>query len=172
MLSAGIDGDTTWGYQTLKLRTVGDNQGVVIQDHFKLLLDKRQLDKLNRAFGEERAGLPKAKVERWFEVYLRQLYKWITQELGEILRRELEGMRVDFLFSVPTTWDQDTKDDYLKVIKAAGFGSVDNEMHTSKISLNEAEAAAIFVALCHPKEAEHQFKVSRHDGGGMLVLAS
>jgi hypothetical protein len=66
-------------------------------------------------------------------------------------------MRVDFLFSVPTTWKMEVRRDYLKIIKRAGFGSA--KLHKPSISLNEAEAAAVFIALCHPKEAKNEFKV-------------
>ena len=167
MLSAGIGGGNRWGYQTLKLRTGGGNQVV---ERFKLLLDKRQLAELNTPF-DEVAALSKDKVETWFKDYLHKLYEWITQELGSILQKKLEDMKVDFLFSVPTTWDQETKDDYLNIIKVSGFGSASNQIHTPRISLNEAEAAAIFIALCHPKEADHKFKVSKQVGIRILILA-
>ena len=167
MLSAGTG---TWGYQTLRLRTAG-HQDVAIKERFKLLLDKRQLAKLNSAIGRSQAELSKASVDTWFKNYLQKLYEWITQELGSIRQKKLEDMKVDFLFSVPTTWDQETKDDYLNIIKVSGFGSVDNQMHTPSISLNEAEATAIFIALCHPKKPEHEFKVSRQVDERTLILA-
>lgn len=163
MLSTGIEGDKTWGYQNLKLRTVGDNQSAMAQkyiEYFKLLLDKGQLDDLNRSFDKQRDEISMAKVASWFKEYLHQLYDWITRELGKIHQKELKDMRVDFLFSVPTMWDQGTKEDYLRIIKEAGFGGVENQIHTPRISLNEVEAADIFVALCHPREAAHESKVS------------
>jgi hypothetical protein len=162
MISAGFGQEVSWGYGASNRRGA---RGHVIEDHFKLLLDPKQLDQLNADIKHDQKDaelIDMNRIRSWFEIYLKKLYEWIRVKLedpedGILNGRTLDEMRVDFLFSVPSTWKKEVTKDYLKIIRRAGFDSA--RLHKSSISLNEAEAAAVFIALCHPKEAKNEFKV-------------
>jgi len=78
--------------------------------------------------------------------YLREVY-------GQI-KRSIEGnvgswkdKRVEFIFSLPTTWQaMNITTDFERAIKAAGFGQENTDKHSAKLELTEAEAAAVYVA--------------------------
>jgi hypothetical protein len=56
-----------------------------------------------------------------------------------------ETTRIEFVFSVPTTWEpQPTVAKFKKIAMRAGWGSC--RLHTASIGLTEAEAAAVYVA--------------------------
>ncbi len=79
--------------------------------------------------------------------YLRQVYLHVKNSIeAEIGRHGLgrwSDMRVEFLFSVPTTWTSPTVVNAFKaVIRNAGFG-VEGPRHTAEVDLTEAEAAAV-----------------------------
>jgi hypothetical protein len=66
-----------------------------------------------------------------------------------------EDARVEFIFSVPTTWKVNpTVERFRKIISMAGFGR--HPTHTAVIGLTEAEAAAVHTA----KDTPAIFRVS------------
>lgn len=67
--------------------------------------------------------------------------------MGELASR-WEDAKIEFVFSVPTTWKPTTVERFRKIILAAGFGSSAN--HTASIGLTEAEAAAVHTARSMP----------------------
>ena len=78
-----------------------------------------------------------------------------TKLQGEIGRR-WDDLKIEFLFSVPTTWKpHPTVERFRTIVKRAGFGRVNN--HTVDIGLTEAEAAAVHTV----RESPASFNVSK-----------
>lgn len=108
-----------------------------IEELFKLWLDPCYE-------GEARHGVPVDEARKWFVDYLRCLHEATQGHLDDSYPR-WRGKQVEFLFSVPTTWkNPSTIANSEKLIKEAGFGKRPN--HNARISLTEAEAAAVYVS--------------------------
>lgn len=81
--------------------------------------------------------------------YFRFLYRTIEARLRGELASRWEDAKIEFIFSVPTTWKPiPTVERFKKIIAAAGFGS--SPSHTAAIGLTEAEAAAVHTARSMP----------------------
>lgn len=141
--SPGRSGASAWGYEARA------SSITYVQQYFKLLLDRNIAKddfKGDDLTEEEHHG----QVVTWFENYLECLYKHIKENFTAEIERATEevctwgNIRVEFLFSFPTTWDLPVVKDYEKIIRRAGYGSVRG--HSAEISISEAEAAAIYTA--------------------------
>jgi hypothetical protein len=144
----------TWGFQITQSKR--DNPRTRVEEHFKLLLDQKILDEVNT---EPTAQLTMGQVQGWFETFLKMLYDWTTEQLKglKVIEKPLQGASVEFIFSVPTTWEEETVSDYHRVIQKAGFGTVLG--HSAEIGLNEAEAAAVHTAIYNATEDTDGYKV-------------
>jgi hypothetical protein len=121
------DGLASWGYQCDP-----SEESLEYNELFKLYLDPMYKDQ---------DAPPYEEVQRWFCDYLKSLYKYIVTHLQE-RDKQFHNKRVDFVFSVPTTWKHPgTHANIERLIKSAGFGKSSN--HTVAITLTEAEAAAV-----------------------------
>lgn len=119
----------TWGFLIDR-----ENDDLDVQDLFKLYLDPVYQD----AF-EDQPTLDEAR--KWFTDYLKFLFRAITQHFDESFPR-WASREVEFLFSVPTTWKNPAMIAEIEsLLKRSGFGERTN--HVAKITLTEAEAAAI-----------------------------
>lgn len=130
---------------------------------FKLLLDKEVLQRAGSKFSSK-------EVEKWYVDFLTELYKHIKSTM-KAQRSEAWAGKVQFLFSVPTTWNPATTNLYEKLIKDAGFGK-ERKSHKVSVSWTEAQAAAIYTA----KNLEQQFKQGDvllicDSGGGTTDIA-
>ncbi|KAF8242077.1 actin-like ATPase domain-containing protein [Wilcoxina mikolae CBS 423.85] len=134
----------TWGFE-INQRTRDDSRNQ-IEEHFKLLLNREYLNQVNPG---DTILVTTERVQGWFEKFLTKLYDWTSKELKALTETNLEDMKVEYIFSVPAAWEEETISDYLRIIKQAGFGSVDD--HKASIGLNEAEAAAVQTAIYNPK---------------------
>jgi hypothetical protein len=144
--------NTTWGFEITQSQH--DDGHIVVDDNFKLLLDQQILDEVN---SEPNVSVTRENISKCFEIFLKNLYEWTNKQLEEVMDRKLQGMTVEYHFSVPATWKEGTVADYLAIIKKAGFGSVDGHMAT--ISLNEAEAAAVHTAIYNSSLETDGYKV-------------
>jgi molecular chaperone DnaK (HSP70) len=55
--------------------------------------------------------------------------------------------KVEFVFSLPTTWNSlDTTKKFNEAIRAAGFTAENPEKHSAKLESTEADAAAVYMA--------------------------
>jgi hypothetical protein len=148
-----------WGFECPPPGNFGREP--VVKEHFKLLLDPEVWE---GAFGAEPGLAPGdiADVQNWFRDFLAALYKHIVSYFKEFFTPEKwEKGRVQYVFSIPTTWQHKTViDNFEEIVKKAGFGS--SKGQTATISLSEAEAAAIYTAR-YPEEHEI---VSEPDAGG------
>lgn len=81
--------------------------------------------------------------------YFLFLYRTIEARLKGELASTWENAKIEYIFSVPTTWRPlPTVERFRKIIAAAGFGSCPN--HKASIGLTEAEAAAVHTARSMP----------------------
>ena len=123
-----------WGFQC-------DQQSRNSIRNFKLLLDP--------AFSDSQSG--KGKVEQarlWYQDFLRCLHDYIEESFSNSFPR-WKSQRVEFIFSVPTTWKNPSMIAATEwLIKSAGFGS-DGLDHRAAIGLTEAEAAAVYASKQH-----------------------
>jgi hypothetical protein len=77
--------------------------------------------------------------------YFRFLYQYIESKLQMELACRWDDARIEFIFSVPTTWKpHPTVERFRSVTARAGFGKSPN--HKCIIGLTEAEAAAVYTA--------------------------
>lgn len=113
-----------------------DDQESEIQEFFKLYLDPEYHDDYD--------GITNADARRCYRDYLSSIHVHI---LGFFNARfpDFPSMTVEFIFSVPTTWRNPALIHDLEIIiREAGFGR-DGPRHMAKITLTEAEAAAVNV---------------------------
>lgn len=108
-----------------------------------MFLEPRLLAKSQRQ-GMTWAPKSMAEVHTLVGAYLAEVYKHIRQSiLTNIRKRDVpwEEIPIEFIFSVPTTWQgQAILNDLLSIIRGAGFG--ESAKHEVILGLTEAEAAA------------------------------
>lgn len=106
-----------------------------IKEYFKLYLDPE--------FAEFQ-GMSHREAKRLYLDYLTCVHDHVVRSFKNWYPR-WATMRVEWLFSVPTTWKHaGMLRDLLAVIKQAGFGG-GGPYHTCDVTLTEAEAAAVDV---------------------------
>ena len=146
---------SSWGFlsETAAEQNAEDKD---YKDWFKTFLDPIYF---NKKQVENNTDIPRsiADVEKWYEDYLRLLYRHIEFKLSpELSRTSWQDARIEFLFSVPTTWKPETVENLKSVALRAGFGS--GQKHSISIGLTEAEAAAVHTSI----EASGIFVVRSH----------
>lgn len=102
-------------------------------------------------------------VKGWFRDYLRQLRFHIKIRVEEHLGLgvDMGSLRINFVFSVPTTWTaQSVVNDFRNVIAEAGFDR-GGENHTVSIGLTEAQAAAVFAT---------KYSLKKFQAGDVLLI--
>lgn len=84
--------------------------------------------------------------------YFSGLYDHIRASLRGQLQLSWETARIEFIFSVPTTWGPNpTVERFKQIIYRAGFGArPTHPRHSAVIGLTEAEAAAVYTAKITP----------------------
>ena len=122
-----------WGFQCNH-----DEDGADIKEFFKLHLDPK--------YNDRRPNAPKVEdARRWLRDYLRCIHNHIQETFSDSFPR-WTAQRTEFIFSVPTTWDNPRMiDDMEAIVREAGFGS-DGAEHRTRIGLTEAEAAAVYAS--------------------------
>lgn len=117
-----------------------------VAEWFKTNLDPRNLER-HRAEDPEAVSESHEDVVRWYEDYLRFLYKHIEFTLSSELKEAAwDQAKIEFIFSVPTTWDNATVETFRSRIHKSGFADPRYPGHTVMIGLTEAEAAAVHVS--------------------------
>lgn len=112
---------------------------------FKIFLDPEQLQ-LSKQEGISWAPENMAQVHQLVTDFLHHIYLHISYiiplHFGRSPGESWDDMAVEFIFSVPTTWEKpNIVRSFLKIIRDAGFGTA--ERHEAVIGLTEAEAAAV-----------------------------
>ena len=122
-----------------------DDSGKQKREFFKIFLDKQTLeDSRQQVMVQAPASVSEA--HRLVSDYLRQIYFHVKSTIecqtgiGSGGWRE---MAVEFVFSVPTTWQhQEVVNVFKRAIADAGFG-VEGPQHRATVELTESEAAAV-----------------------------
>lgn len=139
---------SSWGFLS---ETVAESTGEDkdYKEWFKTCLDPSKLAQ-KQAEEPEDAPASLAEVEKWYEDYLGKMYEYLTFKLGgELSGTKWESGRIEFIFSVPTTWPViPTVENFKNIVRRAGFGQHKN--HSVTIGLTEAEAAAVHVSTEAP----------------------
>ncbi|KAF2467943.1 uncharacterized protein BDR25DRAFT_335749 [Lindgomyces ingoldianus] len=139
---------SSWGFLSETIaETTGEDKEY--KEWFKTSLDPR---KLAQKQAEDPVGAPEslAEVEKWYEDYLRKMYEYLANKLyTEISGASWRDARIEFIFSVPTTWAPNpTVENFRSIVERAGFGQ--HIGHSVTIGLTEAEAAAVHVSTEAP----------------------
>ncbi|KAI9760223.1 MAG: hypothetical protein M1840_002585 [Geoglossum simile] len=148
---AGNMANTSWGFGCPPPNKIA--RSMAVKDLFKLYLDPAVLERVFRDAREYAPGTIDD-VRMWFRDFLRELYGYIWEYLDAQFRDDWRTSAVEYIFSVPTTWnDPAVVEDFRKIVRAAGFG--ENKRHSVTIGLTEAEAAAAYTAknVASQKEA-------------------
>ncbi|OAL45853.1 hypothetical protein IQ07DRAFT_575622 [Pyrenochaeta sp. DS3sAY3a] len=139
---------SSWGFlsETAAETTAEDKD---YKEWFKTCLDPEELRQKQYKDPE---GAPESlqEVEKWYGDYLRKMYEYLSIRLGgELSNTSWEDAKLEFIFSVPTTWAPvPTVENFKRIVKKAGFGS--RPSHKVTIGLTEAEAAAVHVSTEAP----------------------
>ena len=122
----------TWGFLCDP-----DNRELRVEELFKLYLDPAHQDTFREAPSLDEA-------RQWFRDYLHCIYEQIKRVFSDSMPK-WQTKQIEFLFSVPTTWKNPAMIAATeKLIKDAGFAERPN--HVVKVSLTEAEAAAVYAS--------------------------
>ncbi|OCL09960.1 hypothetical protein AOQ84DRAFT_402945 [Glonium stellatum] len=157
--SAGNRHPKKWGFECPGPGST--EQGMRVKDRFKLYLVEEFFQRTFGGLGDCAPGNFED-VQMWFEDFLTLLYKEIEKCVSKRLKLDdWRATKVEYLFSVPTTWDDHlgVLDIFKAIATRAGFG--ESEEHSIEVSLNEAEAAAVYTAAS--QKHRHSVGILNHN---------
>ncbi|KID94647.1 Hsp70 family chaperone, partial [Metarhizium majus ARSEF 297] len=149
---------------------------------FKIYLDQAQLRKAHEC-GVSWAPDSADRALKIAKDYLGHLHDHICRhlpasastidqlEINPFSHKSWGNCKIDFIFSVPTTWDWGQRAAFRDIVKEAGFGRERN--HQIILGLTEAEAASVY-ALCMCKDGsfnKNDTILSIDMGGGTTDIA-
>ncbi|KAF2646542.1 hypothetical protein P280DRAFT_464746 [Massarina eburnea CBS 473.64] len=139
---------SSWGFLS-ENTAEGTARDKEYKEWFKTCLDPERLAEKQR---EDPEDAPESieEVEKCYGDYLRKMYSYLDFKLGgELSGTTWENARIEFIFSVPTTWPPiPVVESFRRIIKDSGFGTHPN--HVVSIGLTEAEAAAVHISTEAP----------------------
>ncbi|KAI0543649.1 hypothetical protein F4679DRAFT_590269 [Xylaria curta] len=94
--------------------------------------------------------LEASEAERYVRFFLKALYRYLKEELrGQLPDGQAwDQSKVKFVFSYPTTWDEETQARFSAVVKEAGYQAMDGQV--AMTSLDEAKASMMhFIKSAH-----------------------
>ncbi|KAL4982809.1 hypothetical protein BDW68DRAFT_194927 [Aspergillus falconensis] len=107
-----------------------------IKEFFKLHLTQNESDKTGLGM-----HITQQDARRWFQDYISCIYQYVVAHFrGSI--PGFENMRVEFMFSVPTTWKDVRVIEEIRALVDKAVRRTPN--HWARITLTEAEAAAVY----------------------------
>ncbi|PSN59230.1 hypothetical protein BS50DRAFT_658863, partial [Corynespora cassiicola Philippines] len=173
MYQRGSTTPSSWGFDAEAM--LDDDSDEEFAEWFKIYLDS---EKLREARINQRnpVDMPPTMqtVERWYTDYFSCLYRTIEQRLSGEVAGTWADAKIEFIFSVPTTWRPDPPDTvqrFKKIIYNAGFGQFAS--HNVVIGLTEAEAAAVHTARSAPGIfRENEILIVCDVGGGTTDLSA
>jgi hypothetical protein len=110
-------------------------------------------------------GISKQEARRWFKDYIASIYRHVVTHFGNTIPG-FERMRVEFIFSVPTTWKDVRMIEEIRTLINAAIGG---PHHWACIGLTEAEAAAVYA--CRDYYRTCDIVLVCDSGGGTTVLS-
>ena len=156
---------SSWGFEAQE-ENERNNPKKEAHTFWKLFLDEKVV---KAAFGNKELLFTQKDVARWYEDFLRGLYNHVKAHF-ESTRPKLWRSDVQFVFSVPTTWEEDVIDRFKTCFTNAGFGKLPG--HTAQVTLTEAQAAAVCTANEQNDEFEKgQLLLICDAGGGTTDIA-
>ncbi|KAF2718548.1 hypothetical protein K431DRAFT_129934 [Polychaeton citri CBS 116435] len=136
----GQDKPSSWGFRSETQAEQNPDNGSV-REWFKTQLDPVNLSRYQARLSDYHVSHDE--VRQWFRDYLGLLYESIKNKMtAELPHGDWSAARVEFMFSVPTTWNPHVVEDFKRIICEAGFDR-HAANHTVAISLTEPEAAAV-----------------------------
>jgi hypothetical protein len=133
---------SSWGFLTNQEDSL--NPSISFHEWFKIYLDPQDY---NKARAADPAAVPKSHqdVRKFYRDFLRKLCSYIEEQLeDQVGRTTWRKARIEFSFSVPTTWTSvGVTKDFEKLAREAGFGAA-GPAHSVSVGLTEAEAAAVY----------------------------
>lgn len=135
-------GDPIWGF--LCDSDDEPHEALEVHEHFKIYLDQGSLEAAKKN-GVRNMPATVEKAMKLVTDYLHQIYLHIKFSL-ESATGSWYDKKIEFVFSLPTTWNLETTNRFNVTIDAAGFTKENPTKHTARLELTEAEAAAVFIA--------------------------
>jgi hypothetical protein len=139
-----------WGFEA-ESQVERDNPDREPVDWFKVLLDEQRFKLMKDHDYAQSLPANQDEVELYFVDYLSSLYKHIEHKLTPELPmgKNWSTALIEFIFSVPTTWQpQPTVERFRAICARAGFSQ--HRTHSLAIGLTEAEAAAVHTSIEAP----------------------
>ncbi|CZR50401.1 uncharacterized protein PAC_00273 [Phialocephala subalpina] len=165
---AGEIGIDSWGFECPAPENIPP--GSAVKDLFKFHLDNSFV---GRKFQRSPQNAPKIEnVKMWYIDFLTCLHTHIIRFLRERLRIDVNSTPTEFIFSIPTSWNESDLmvRCFRELVHAAGFEKAGNVI----MELTEGEASAVFTAkhLGHKFQEGEVFIVCDAGGGttDMCVL--
>ena len=157
---------SSWGFRAQEESERNDPQKRALT-FWKLFLDEEIVKAAYKNRGSP--SFTQEDVATWYEDFFRGLYGHIEAHFVDT-RPKLWESEVQFVFSVPTTWEEHTIDRFKKCFAKAGFGQ--KSSHTALVTLTEAQAAAV----CTANEQNDEFEKGQYilicdSGGGTTDIA-
>lgn len=156
-----------WGFSCQE----EDERDVLHCEWFKTFLDPEQLKKKQQT-DPHSAPRSLSQVKRWFEDYLRAIYR-VTEEYisGRLEGSNWHDAKIVFIFSLPTTWTSlSVVEDFRTVIKRSGFGA-GGKNHSLEIGLTEAEAAGVYTVRNQTQSYQEGDVMLVCDAGGGTTVS-
>jgi hypothetical protein len=117
---------------------IDPDEELQVEECFKLYLDSSTSTSGGTHVNSEEA-------RRYFKDYMTCIFNFV-QTFFVVRRPRWETEKVEFLFSIPTTWrNPRLTNEIERLIKEAGFGR-NKSLHRISIATTEAEAAAVSAA--------------------------
>lgn len=156
---------SSWGFRAQE-ESERNNPKNKAHTFWKLFLDEKVV---KAAYRNREPSFVQEDVLSWYEDYFRELYSHIETHFVSTRPKRWES-GVQFVFSVPTTWEEDIIDRFKTCFTKAGFGQEPG--HTAQVTLTEAQAAAV----CTANEQSDEFEKGQHilicdAGGGTTDIA-
>jgi len=161
----GSSTPSSWGFLAETAQEVS-GAGHETREWFKIMLDEHLLGQMRQKSSDPLSVPQIHEVEKWYikfpqrvyssvltlhryTDYFQYLYRTIEMRLKGELASQWGDAKIEFIFSVPTTWKPiPTVERFRKIISLSGFGSFPT--HIVSIGLTEAEAAAVHTARSMP----------------------
>ncbi|RJE19670.1 hypothetical protein PHISCL_07990 [Aspergillus sclerotialis] len=124
-----------WGFQCDQ-----EDRSLDIKEFFKLHLAPRYRDEY---FG----GPSRQEAQCWFHDYIQCIYEHVVSHFNKTIP-QFASRRVEFLFSVPTTWKDVRMIEETRTLLERAINTKEPN-HRASIGLTEAEAAAVYAGNEH-----------------------
>jgi hypothetical protein len=166
---AGRENVQEWGFQA-KTSAAKHRDG--IREWFKTYLDPVCLG--NRILSDSGDKITHEEVRHWYIDFFGALHNHIKHKLSaELLGISWTAAKIEFIFSVPTTWSPRIVELFRELIGQAGFGDTACANHIITIGLTEPEAAAVHTSTTAPGMFEDgDILVVCDAGGGTTDLSA